>query len=229
MPDSPSGPAASNSPIQSRTGAAGGAVAGVAGLVMIEVDLQTSRMIPAEAADLRVREAVASDAEGIAAIGRVAFPELHKAALDQATIELVVEQIYSVEALVACIGRCARARDAHFLVAERGGLVAGYLHYDCDGPEPELHRIYVDPEQKGNGIGSALMRELHQRLAPGASYVLLVLASNTPAIEFYRRHGLHELARLNGVEFFREHTDIEFPPGTPEVPALVLRFTNSGS
>jgi ribosomal protein S18 acetylase RimI-like enzyme len=186
-------------------------------------------MIPAAAADMRIRDAVASDAEGIAAIGRVAFPELHRDALDQATIELVVEQIYSVDALVACIGRCARAEDAHFLVAERGGLVVGYLHYDCHGPEPELHRIYVDPEQKGNGIGSALMRELHQRLAPGASYVLLVLASNTHAIAFYRRHGLQEVAQLNGVEFFREHMDVEFPPGTPEVPAVVLRFTNAES
>jgi hypothetical protein len=57
----------------------------------------------------------------------------------------------------------------------------------------------------------------------------MAFASNTPAIEFYRRHGLHEVGRLNGVEFFRERMDIEFPPGTPEVPALVLSFTNSGS
>jgi GNAT superfamily N-acetyltransferase len=46
-------------------------------------------------------------------------------------------------------------------VAEGDGEVLGYLHYDCEGSEPELHRIYVDLERKRAGIGSALLRELH--------------------------------------------------------------------
>ena len=34
---------------------------------------------------------------------------------------------------------CANADDAEFLVAERDGEVIGYLHYDSEGVEPELH------------------------------------------------------------------------------------------
>jgi ribosomal protein S18 acetylase RimI-like enzyme len=179
--------------------------------------------------ELLVRDAVASDAEGIAAIGQVAFPELHLDLLDQSLIELIVAETYSVAALVECIDRCAASRDAHFLVAERRGALAGYLHYDSDGAEPELHRIYLDPAQKRSGIGSALLGELHARIALGDSYILMVAAANDPAIAFYRRHGLEEEQRVDAVAFYREHMGVEFPPGTPELPALVLRYTHRTS
>ena len=89
----------------------------------------------------------------------------------------VVEQTYSISALTACISQCARAPDALFLVAARDGEVVGYLHYDSEGAEPELHRIYVDPDQKRGGVGSASMRELH-RLPPDGRYVLVAAELN---------------------------------------------------
>ena len=95
---------------------------------------------------------------------------------------VVVEQTYSIAALTECITRCEKDDDAEFLVAEDNGEVVGYLHYDCDGAEPELHRIYVDLERKRAGIGSALMRALHARLRPGSAYVLLVAEQNTPTL-----------------------------------------------
>ena len=55
----------------------------------------------------------------------------------------VVEQTYSVAALTQCITRCGEAGHAEFLVAERDGEVVGYLHYDSEGTQPELYRIYV--------------------------------------------------------------------------------------
>ena len=175
-----------------------------------------------------VRDAVAADAAGIAAIGRVAFSELHRDVLDDSMIELVVAETYSIASLRACIDLCARSDGAHFLVAERAGALIGYLHYDSVGSEPELHRIYVDPGQKRAGIGSALLREHHARLSTGESYVLMVFAANETAIEFYRRHGLEEQARVDAVEFYREHAGVDFPPDTPPLPALVLRFTKVG-
>jgi hypothetical protein len=33
--------------------------------------------------------------------------------------------------------------------------VIGYLHYDAEGAEPELHRIYVNPDEKRGGVGGA--------------------------------------------------------------------------
>ena len=114
--------------------------------------------------DLTVRTATVADAPSIAEIGRVGFPAVHNEIVGVAFAAAVVEQTYSIEALSECITRCAAADDAEFLVAERDGEVLGYLHYDCEGAEPELHRIYVDLERKGAGVGSALlMRELHSR------------------------------------------------------------------
>ena len=185
-------------------------------------------MILLEVGETVVRDAVAGDAAGIAAIGRVAFPELHKGVLDESMIELVVAQTYSLAGLRACIDLCARSDGAHFLVAERAGALVGYLHYDSVGTEPELHRIYVDPDQKRAGIGSALLREHHARLPAGDSYILMVFAANQAAIDFYRRHGLEEERRVDAVAFYREHAGVDFPPDTTPLPALVLRFTSAG-
>jgi ribosomal protein S18 acetylase RimI-like enzyme len=180
-----------------------------------------------KAAETVVRVAVPEDAGAIAAIGRTAFPDLHREVLDESTIELIVEQTYSLASLRACIDLCARSDGAHFLVAERGGSIVGYLHYDRVGSEPELHRIYVAPDQKRSGVGSALLRELHAWLSAGDSYILMVFAANDAAIEFYRRHGLEEQTRVDAVAFYREHAGVDFPPDTPPLPALVMRFTST--
>ena len=112
-------------------------------------------------------------------------------------------------------------------MAEEDGEVLGYLHYDCDGAEPELHRIYVDLERKRAGIGSALMRELHARLRPGSSYVLLVVEANTRARAFYERHGLIVERRLDGPSHYRAtiRLDLDSPPQVAD--ALLMRFTKN--
>jgi len=176
-----------------------------------------------------VGDADPADAAGIAAIGKAAVPETYRALVDPVVLRNIVEQSYSIEALRACIVRCRDAEDAHFLVAELDHRVVGFLHYDCEGPDPELHRIYIEPALKRKGIGSALMNELHERLAPGASYILMVVAGNLPAVTFYRRHGFVEEAKVDGPTYMSEHMGVSFPTGTPPAPALVLRFTKASS
>lgn len=181
------------------------------------------------APDTIVRDAVPADAPAVAAIGKVAVPKTYKQLIPaESVMEAIVEQSYALDALAGCITRCSIAEDAHFLIAERGGQVAGFLHYDSDGPEPELHRIYIDPTKQRSGIGSALLEELHRRLPPQTSYVLMVVAANLPAVSFYERHGFVEAARVDGVTYMDERMGVEFPPRTPEVPALILRFRKAG-
>ncbi len=72
-----------------------------------------------------------------------------------------------------------------------------------------------------------LLGELHARLGAGASYILMVIADNHPAVAFYRRHGLVEQARVDGPSYMHEQMGVEFPPDTAPVPALVLRFTKT--
>jgi ribosomal protein S18 acetylase RimI-like enzyme len=179
-------------------------------------------------APLIVRDATAADAPSIAAIGRVAFPAVHDEVVGPAFSAAVVEQTYSIEALTDCIARCARADDAAFLVAERDGVVVGYLHFDSEGDEPELHRIYVDPDQKRGGIGSALMRALHARLPAGSSYVLLVAEVNTDAQAFYERHGLVVERRIDGSRHYSEAMELDLDAPPPAARGLLMRFTNAG-
>ena len=168
-------------------------------------------------------------APSIAAIGRVAFPVVHNDIIGAEFAAAIVEQTYSVEALTDCIARCANADDAEFLVAERDGQVIGYLHYDSEGIEPELHRIYVDPRRKRGGVGSALMHELHARLPPGREYILLVAEANKDAQAFYERHGLVVESRVDGPGYYTNAMAIEVDAPPPPAPAFLMRFTATGA
>jgi len=178
---------------------------------------------------LIVRAALVADAPSIAAIGSVAFPAVHNDVVGAEFAAVVVEQTYSLEALTACIQRCTAADDAEFLVAERDGQVIGYLHYDSEGTEPELHRLYVDPDKKRGGVGRALMQELHARLKPGAQYILLVAEANTDARAFYERHGLIIESRVDGPQYYRAAMAIEADAPPPAASALIMRYTGQES
>jgi ribosomal protein S18 acetylase RimI-like enzyme len=179
---------------------------------------------------LTIRTAEVSDAPEIAAIGSVAFRAVHDSIIGPEIAASVVEQTYSIEALTACITLCATKDDAHFLVACEGVFVVGYLHYDCEGPQPELHRLYIDPARKRGGIGRALLRELHARLTPGSSYVLLVAELNTDARAFYDRQGFVFDARVIGNEYYMQTMGTKDEPSPPPYDdrALVLRITLPG-
>lgn len=171
-----------------------------------------------------IRDATSLDAAAIAAIGSVEFTRTHEPLLGLGPTRAVVEQTYAEEAVADSITRCATVDDAHFLVAERDRRVVGYLHYDAFGAEPELHRIYLEQEEIGRGTGSRLMEELHARLAPGSTYIVMAAVANEPARQFYGRHGLVEERRIaDGNEFYRESMGVRFPPGAEPVPAVVLR------
>jgi ribosomal protein S18 acetylase RimI-like enzyme len=180
-------------------------------------------------ATLVVRTAVVADAPSIAAIGRVGFPAVHNDIVGAEFAAAVVEQTYSIEALTECITRCRAANDAEFLVAEQDDAVLGYLHYDSEGAEPELHRIYVDLGRKRGGVGSALMRELHARLPPGAQYVLLVAQANEDAQAFYERHGLVIDSRVDGTSHHVNATGIKVDTPPPPAAAFLMRFSASSS
>ncbi|MDQ3721254.1 MAG: GNAT family N-acetyltransferase, partial [Actinomycetota bacterium] len=105
-----------------------------------------------------------------------------------------------------------RRRQARF----RRELGAGEatLSLACDGEEPvgfaivrvrdgeatfetgevvaELESMAVAPHRRGEGVGSALMRHVHERLArEGVGFMsLTVLAGNEEAAAFYRRFGM---------------------------------------
>lgn len=165
---------------------------------------------------LEVREAdEATDTAKTAALGSAAFRETHAEILEAAVVEAIVSQIYSEESIRRSIRACRDARTAYFLVAHRGDSLAGFLEYDEHGDEPELRRLYVHPEKKGSGIGSALLAALHDRLPSDRRYRVTVSAENMPALRFYERRGFHETGRAT-----QHYPGVALPPEAQ--PAAVV-------
>jgi ribosomal protein S18 acetylase RimI-like enzyme len=174
-----------------------------------------------------VRDAAPEDAHAVAKIGAAGFSGSYETVLSRSVIEAVIGQIYTTASISACIRHCTAASDAQFLVAERDQQVVGFLHFDSEGAEPELHRIYVDPNHTGAGIGAALLGELHRRLPAATTYVLMVLAPNRGAIRFYERQGLTIERETDAVAHYEENMGF-VPPETTPVPALIMRYLPSG-
>ena len=178
------------------------------------------------AAELQVRKATVGDAPAVAEIGRTAFGPTYADSLDPAVIDTVVRALYADDAVSAQIDAAGRQSASRFLVVENvvesKGRVDGFLHYDELGPEPELHRLYLRPDAIGTGAGSALMRGLHDRLPAGQQYVLMVAASNTRAIAFYRHHGLAVRESVDGVEYYRTHMGVEIAADAQPYPAYIM-------
>lgn len=66
--------------------------------------------------------------------------------------------------------------------------------YVRDQTRGQIQNVYVRPDRRDEGIGSALLGAAHDRLeAEGVEVVTLeVMASNDAARRFYRRHGYNE-------------------------------------
>jgi len=87
---------------------------------------------------------------------------------------------------------------AEVLLAEVNGAIVGYSYFRA-GPAPdcvsaerpfEISRFYVDREQHGRGIASALMdRTLAAAASLGDAIWLSVWEHNGRALSFYRRYG----------------------------------------
>lgn len=163
-----------------------------------------------------------ADAAAIAEIGRVAFPPTYAGSLEPAVIETVVAALYTDDAVAATVAESAADPHSRFFVVQRDGRVAGFLHYDERGSEPELHRIYLHPDAIGIGAGSTLMYALHDSLPANARYVLLVAAANISAIGFYRRHGLTVRDSVDGVDYYRRVMGVDISSDAAPYPAYVM-------
>lgn len=171
---------------------------------------------------LVVRDAKRGDAEAVSSIGRAAMPVQFEGLVDAVVVDAVATQTYEPAAVADCISRCTDDEGAVFLVAEIDGIVAGYLHYDSFGEEPELHRIYIDQRFRSQGVGAALVGALHGRLQH-ATYVLLVVKGNDGAVRFYERHGLIQEDILGGIEHYQA-AGVSFPPNPKPFELVVMRY-----
>ena len=95
--------------------------------------------------------------------------------------------------------------DSFALIAERDGMALGYAMVHLRGGSPtwrlseragELETLSVLPEERGTGIGSALLAAVRDELGRlGAGELSLhVVPANQDALRFYERHGFQTFA-----------------------------------
>ncbi|MFF1832804.1 GNAT family N-acetyltransferase [Streptomyces sp. NPDC058231] len=154
----------------------------------------TTRPITAHTSDITVRDMTADDCEAVATVRVRGWQAAYAGMMPQAYLDAldIAEDAERRRRFLAERNTVVNA------VAERPGL--GVIGWACYGPyradgrryaRGELYAIYVLPEQRGTGVGRALMAEMLARAAaegfPDLS--LWVLKENAPARRFYERAG----------------------------------------
>ena len=163
---------------------------------------------------MEIRQATPED---IAAVQRIAerswehdYPDI----LSRESVVVGVHEWYSEERLDDELGRS----DAVVLVADRQGEVVGFVHAAWangdDGPsrEGDVLRVYVDPDHRGEAVGSALLETavatLFERDVERVR--AMVLAENAPGKAFYRSHGFEREEGSNETQIagerYEEHS-----------------------
>jgi phosphinothricin acetyltransferase len=109
-------------------------------------------------------------------------------------------------------------QDLPVLVAEHGGAVAGFASYGPFRPWPAyLHSVenslYVAPEQRGRGIGSALLPTLIERAAERGLHTMIagIDATNQASLRLHAKFGFERVAQFREVGWkFERWLDLAF-------------------
>ena len=140
-----------------------------------------------------IREATVDDIDAIRRVAEESWTRDYPDVLSRESIEEGLDDWYSEE----------RVRDsivwarALMLVADRDGVV-GFAHatWGTDAETGNILRVYVDPDARGEGVGSRLLEETCQTLfEQGVERVeAMVLDANELGKAFYGEFGFEETA-----------------------------------
>lgn len=153
------------------------------------------------------REATVADVDALRAVARRSWER--DPALTRETATASVEEWYDERHL----GGAIRAPDEVVLVATdemtddtaesttdeepsgTGAEVVAFSHSVVDLPSGTVLRLYVDPEHRRAGVGSALLEATCEALASRGieSVQAFVLTANDPGNEFYRSSGFERV------------------------------------
>jgi ribosomal protein S18 acetylase RimI-like enzyme len=157
---------------------------------------------------MTVREATADDVEAIRDVARASWERDYPEILSRETAEEGVMEWYTADAVRDAVVS-PRTR---LFVAVDDDAVVGFAHAILDsGSEGYIMRLYVHPEHRGEGIGTALAERVRTDLFErGADRVhAMVLADNDLGNAFYRDLDFERTAEATttiGGESFREYT-----------------------
>ena len=162
---------------------------------------------------VRIRAARPEDAAAIRAVARESWTDAYEGILDEETIDRKLDEWYDEEVIAESIDW----HESAFLVAEAETSddgAASVVGFAQAGPSEEdetayvLYRIYVRPDQWGEGIGTRLLDQAIGAIrTEGAETLrLAVLAENDVGVGFYEARGFERVREKTsdvGEETFR--------------------------
>ncbi|WP_158237375.1 GNAT family N-acetyltransferase [Halegenticoccus soli] len=140
-------------------------------------------------------------------------------ALSPQEIDSIIDHQFGDES----VERKLEATDATLLVAAKDGTVVGVAEGDLGEGRGDLRWLFVDPEHRGEGIGTRLFEETVDALAErGARHVQAsVLAESTDGGDFIERMGFERIDDREadlGDDTFVEHVYAESGEAESEGP-----------
>ncbi|SIR81954.1 N-acetylglutamate synthase, GNAT family [Haladaptatus litoreus] len=152
---------------------------------------------------MEIRPANEGDFGAIRRIAHRAWDEAYDDILDEDTITETVSSWYSNESLSDALDKPGTA----FLVAVTDDELVGFCHAVFYEDEGDVLRLYVDPDDWGNGVGTALHERLRENFHDFNTKRMnaMVLADNDIGNEFYQRMGFEKTdeasVKLGGREY----------------------------
>jgi ribosomal protein S18 acetylase RimI-like enzyme len=134
-----------------------------------------------------VREATVEDIPGIQRVARSGWMATYGDFLTETAIETILDDWYAAEQLE----RPITSTENVYLVAELDGI-AGYASAaPTANEEAQLYAIYADPDHWNDGLGTALLDGVRDRLSDRGIRRLRVevLAENSVGVSFYESRG----------------------------------------
>ena len=93
-----------------------------------------------------------------------------------------------------------RQSSDRFLVFLQSERIIGALSFEPGSDSVTITRIVVSPAHLRQGIATALLSELEQRLSCSARITVCTAAANTPAVNLYTRVGYTKVAKSDSLE-----------------------------
>lgn len=155
-----------------------------------------------------VRSASERDLDAVSALLGAAWHATYDAIYGSEKVEAITQDWHSLAALKRDLARPA----SEFLVADSGTDIGGTAYASVTAKNVvTLHRLYVSPRTKRQGIGRDLLAEMETCFDGAKILRLEVDPANEEAVAFYRAHGFVETGKI-------EHCG----GGNSGIPAIVM-------
>lgn len=141
---------------------------------------------------MHVRDATPADVPRIREVAQESWQAAYAAFLTPGQCRRALEDLYDAESLERAI---EELDGFHLLVAEVDGEVQGFASAEKTwSDEAELYALYVHPDHWGEGVGSALLDAVADRVADEVDRLACsVFVENYAGVGFFESQGFERL------------------------------------